>query len=72
MLGSEIEKLADEMAGRVPVLKIDVDQEQGLAYQYQVQSIPTLMVFKNGQLVERDMGYQPYPKLVQMIEKHLG
>lgn len=72
MLGPEIEKLADEMAGKVPVLKIDVDQEQGLAYQYQVQSIPTLMVFKNGQLVERDMGYQPYPKLVQMIKKHLG
>lgn len=72
MLGPEIEKLADEMEGKVPVLKVDVDKEQGLAFQYQIQSIPTLLVFKNGQVVERTMGYQPYSKLVQMIQKHLG
>lgn len=72
MLGPEIEKLADEMEGKVPVLKVDVDKEQGLAFQYQIQSIPTLLVFKNGQVVERSMGYQPYPKLVQMIQNHLG
>lgn len=72
MLSPEIEKLADAYTGKVPIIKVDVDQEQGLAFQYQVQSIPTLMVFKNGQMVEHTMGYQPYPKLVQMIEKHLG
>lgn len=72
MLGPEIEKLADEMKGKAPVLKIDVDKEQALAFQYQIQSIPTILIFKNGQVIDRTMGFQPYPKLLQLLEKHLG
>lgn len=67
MLAPSIDKLADEHP-EVKVLKIDVDQENGLAMQYGVQSIPTLIVFKNGQPVNRQMGFMPYEALEQMLK----
>jgi thioredoxin 1 len=67
MLAPSIEKLADEHP-EVKVVKIDVDQEQALAMQYQVQSIPTLIVFKNGQAVSRQLGFIPYETLESMIQ----
>ena len=63
MLAPEIEKLADELEGK------DVDQEQALAMRYGVQSIPTLIVFKNGVQTEKRLGYQPYPKLKEMLNR---
>ena len=66
MLAPSIEKLADEHP-EVKVVKIDVDQEQALAMQYQVQSIPTLITFKNGQPVKRQLGFIPYEALEEMI-----
>ena len=66
MLAPSIEKLADEHS-EVKVVKIDVDQEQALAMQYQVQSIPTLITFKNGQPVSRQLGFIPYEALEEMI-----
>lgn len=67
MLAPSIDKLAEEHP-EVKVLKIDVDQENALAMQYGVQSIPTLMVFKNGQPVNRQMGFMPYDALEQMLK----
>ena len=67
MLAPSIEKLADEHP-EVKVVKIDVDQEQTLAMQYQVQSIPTLITFKNGQPVARQLGFIPYQTLESMIQ----
>lgn len=69
MLTPEIEKLADEVAGKAKVLKVDVDQESNLAQRFSVASIPTLIVFENGRLIDRQMGYQPYPKLKKMLER---
>ena len=68
MLAPEIEKLADAYKGKAAILKIDVDKEPNLAAAYGVQSIPSLFVFKNGTITQSAMGYQPYPKLVQLIE----
>lgn len=68
MLAPEIEKLADAYEGKAAVLKIDVDKEPNLAAIFKVQSIPSLFVFKNGKITQSAMGYQPYPKLVQLIE----
>ncbi len=51
-----LEELAKENAGRVKVAKINVDQNQSLAASYDVQNIPTLLVFKNGQEVDRFVG----------------
>ena len=66
---AEIEKLADEFEGKAKILKVDVDQEQALAMRYGVQSIPTLIVFKNGVQTEKRLGYQPYPKLKEMLNR---
>lgn len=71
MLSPELEKLADAYQGKAKVLKIDVDQEQNLAIRYQVQSVPTLLVFKNGELKHRSSGYQPYPALASMLDQNL-
>lgn len=71
MLHPELEKLADAYAGKAKVVKIDVDENQQLAMQFQVQSIPTLLVFKNGQVVARDMGFKPYPQLASLLDRVL-
>lgn len=68
MLAPEIERLADSYSGKVKVLKVDVDKEPGLAARFTVQSIPSLFVIKHGTVVKSALGYQPYPKLVQLIE----
>lgn len=67
MLAPSIEKLADEHP-EVKVVKIDVDKEGDLAMEYQVQSIPTLITFKNGQPVARQLGFVPYQTLEDMIK----
>ncbi|MEG0841405.1 MAG: thioredoxin [Erysipelotrichaceae bacterium] len=71
MLGPELEKLAEAMEGKAKVIKIDVDKEQGLAMKYQVQSVPTIMIFKNKDLVLRDAGFKPYPVLMETLNKYL-
>lgn len=67
MLAPSIEKLANEHT-EAKVVKVDVDQDPDLAMQYQVQSIPTLIAFKNGQPVDRKMGFMPYEALESMIK----
>jgi len=51
---------------------VDVDQNQEISIRYGVQSIPTLMVFKGGQMVERVLGAMPKPRLVSLIQPHLA
>ncbi|MCI2432106.1 thioredoxin [Candidatus Acetothermia bacterium] len=66
-----VEEIANELAGRLKVTKLDVDQNQATALQYGVQSIPTLILFKNGKEVERLIGYLSKSKLLSKIEPHL-
>lgn len=67
MLAPSIDKLSEEYPN-VKVVKVDVDQEPNLAMTYQVQSIPTLFTFKNGQPVARQMGFVPYEALEDMLK----
>ena len=67
MLTPSVDKLAAEHP-EAKVVKVDVDQENALAMQYGVQSIPTLIVFKNGQPVNRQMGFVPYEALENMLK----
>ena len=66
-----VEQLADDFQGRAKVCKVDVDSNQRLAGDYQISSIPTLMVFKDGRVVEQILGGRPKPAMAQLIEKHL-
>ena len=66
-----IEDLAREYAGKVVFGKLDVDENRAVAVQYQIMSIPTLMVFSHGKLVDRIMGALPKPVLEARIMRCL-
>jgi thioredoxin 1 len=70
-IGPIVEELAGELQGKMKVAKVDVDQAQDLAAEYDVRSIPTLLVFKNGKVVEEIIGAVPKPQLLSKIKPHL-
>ena len=67
MVGPIVAEIAAENAGRLKVAKVDVDENPGLAMRYEVSSIPTLMVFKNGAIVSKAVGARPKAAIMQMI-----
>jgi len=71
MLGPIVEEFAQEYQGKVKVGKLNVDEGSATASKYGVMSIPTVMVFKQGQVVEQSVGAVPKDRLVAMIEKYL-
>jgi len=71
MIEPLVEKLAQQYEGLMTVVKLDIDESPDTAYTYQVMGVPTLMLFKNGTVVERTSGYQPYENLVSRFSKHL-
>jgi len=69
MLAPVIEELAAEMAGRVRVAKLNVDENPATAARFGVQSIPTLLLLKGGRELDRIVGVQPKAVIVQRIER---
>ena len=73
MIGPVVEELSHEYdAGKIKIGKLNVDDNQVTAGKYQVLSIPTFLLFKNGQVVDKLIGGVQKEKLKQMIEKHLS
>ena len=68
MLAPVLEEVAEEVEGRAKVVKVDVDEEQQLASLYGVMSIPTLLVFKNGEVAEQSVGAKPKADLLAMLQ----
>ena len=68
MVAPVVEQLAKEYRDRMVTIKVHVDEKPRIAGQYQVQSIPTIMLFWKGQPVMRTMGARPYEELKQQIE----
>lgn len=66
-----IEEIAGEYAGKLKVGKVDVDANQAVAMQYQIRSIPTLLIFKGGTVVEQIVGAVPKKSLLEKLSKHL-
>jgi thioredoxin 1 len=66
-----VEEIATEYNGRLKVAKIDVDENQEISIRFGVQSIPTLMLFKDGKPVERLVGAYPKPILLSKIKPHV-
>ena len=58
-LAPTLEKLAPEFEGKVNIYKVDIDKSQQLASQYRVMSVPTMKIFKDGEVVETIVGLQP-------------
>ncbi len=59
MLGPVISQIADEYEGKVKVGKVNVDEEEELAAKYGIQSIPTVLLFKGGEVVDQSLGFKP-------------
>ena len=70
MIGPVIDQLADENDGKAKVGKVNIDEHQQLAVQYNVQSIPTLLVFKGGQVAEQKVGVASKGDLQAMLDSH--
>lgn len=70
MIAPVLEEVASEEAG-LTIGKLDVDSNQGTALRYGVQSIPTLILFKNGQEAERIVGFLPKERLMARVRPHL-
>lgn len=68
MMGPIIEALAAELEGTAKVAKLDVDECPNLAQKYKVMSIPTFMVFKNGEVANTAMGAMPKEKLMDLLK----
>jgi thioredoxin 1 len=66
-----VEEIATEYKGRLKVVKVDVDENGEVSMRYNVRSIPTLLVFKNGQVVEHLVGAYPKPLIVSKLQPHL-
>jgi len=71
MAGPVIDELAEKYKGKMEIVKMNVDEGQKYAGQFEVMSIPTVIVFKNGKEVERKVGFPGEQGYVEMIEKHL-
>jgi thioredoxin 1 len=67
MIAPALEEIAGAMNGKVKILKLNVDENPATATKYGVMSIPTLMIFKGGQLASRQVGAAPKQKLEQWI-----
>ena len=68
MVAPIVEEIAEAYEGTVKVGKVNVDEEPELAAAFRVSSIPTLMVFKNGRLVNTAVGYRPKEQIVAMLQ----
>lgn len=69
MIAPMVEELAEENAGALKVAKINIDETQEIAASYGVSSIPTIMIFKNGDVVDRFVGVQPKARLQEAIDE---
>jgi thioredoxin 1 len=67
-----IEELERELAGKITIKKIDVDQEADVASNYGVMSIPTYLIVKDGQEIERFIGAQPKDEILKKIQSHVS
>lgn len=67
MLAPTLDEVAGEVAGRAGVYKVDIDQSPDIAQRYGVMSVPTLIVFENGQVKQQAVGVQPKQNILAMI-----
>lgn len=72
VMGPTIDELAGEFDGRATIAKVDVDSNTELAQRFNIQSIPTMILFVDGQEIERHVGIVPKAKLVDAIDRYAG
>ena len=71
MIATVLEELDAELGEKLKIVKVNVDDNQQTAGNYGVMSIPTLIVFKDGEQVDKTVGFQPKDQLTTLVNKHL-
>lgn len=71
MLGPVLEEVEGAVAGKASIVKVDVDQDQQLAMQYGIMSVPTMLIFKNGDLKKQLQGFMSKAQLLNELEAYL-
>ena len=72
MVGPVLEELAGEYAGKLSVIKVNVDESPQVAGSLGIRSIPTIVLYRGGQVVETAVGARPKDYFVEMLAQHLG
>ena len=72
MVGPVVEELSKEYDGKAVIGKLNVDNNAAISMKYGIRSIPTLLVFKNGEIVDRAVGAVPKSTLVQKLDSQLA
>ncbi|MBO5743839.1 MAG: thioredoxin [Clostridia bacterium] len=67
MIAPVVEEIANEFEGKIKVGKVNVDQEAELSINYQVMSIPTILIFENGKLTDKAIGYREKEELIELL-----
>ena len=70
MIAPVLVEIDEELGEKVKVVKVDVDENQETAAKFEVMSIPSLFVMKDGQIVDKALGYKPKEALVELVSKH--
>jgi len=71
MMAPVLDELASDKAGKLKIAKLDVDSNQAMPDRFGIMSIPTMVLFKGGQEVDRAVGYMNKSQLLKRLEKHL-
>ncbi|HAQ40041.1 MAG TPA: thioredoxin [Clostridiales bacterium] len=72
MIAPVIEKLAKQYEGKIKVAKVDVDQQQELSIRYGIQSIPTVILFKEGKIEAKEIGVKPLNSFTKLLDSHIA
>jgi len=72
MMAPVIDAVAAKYGGKVKVVKLNTDENPNTAGQYQISGIPSLLLFKNGTVLDRVVGYVPEGNLTKFLDKHVG
>ncbi len=72
MVAPVVAELAEEWDGKIKVLKLDVDNDKEKAMEYRVMGVPTLMLFVNGEVAERLVGFKPKKKLIKKLKAYIS
>lgn len=72
MLAPTVDQISTEYAGRVKVGKVNTDENQQIAIKYEITGLPTLLIFKNGQVVDSLVGAQPKDRITAKLNSHIG
>jgi thioredoxin 1 len=71
MVAPVLEQIAAEQTGKLKIVKLNVDENQETPMHFGVTGIPTMILFKDGEMLERIVGFMPKPQLMKRLEPHL-